>query len=441
MTRTASRLLAASFLVAFLQLFQFSAFARPGASSATPGLADGPGIWINLWSYPDGDLDAFFSKLRNHGIRNIYLQTSRSNTEALPHADKLGPILEASHRNDIRVMAWGFAQLFDPAADAEKLAIAAEFESQNGHRFDGIAGNMEVNLAKWKVESYSQRLRQRLGQNYPMVAVVFSPLNKATQAVFTPWKTIAQYWDVLAPMTYWGGKYQKVDAYSYTKQTINKVRELCGKSDIEIHPIGDGMKTSAESIHAFMKACRDCEAPGASLYPDQKVTASQLAVLSRFPDYFPSNARFRMAAFKELRRSGAVAEPPSLDPSRYISRGELYKLVVRQLFSGLVGEMTPLEALQVLVNSGLVPTFADPMTAESALASPVTARESYALVASIIDARMRPKVRRQARQKGRMDSWFIQPARAEASQYCEPQVKPITYIDAAQIVLQARAGL
>src|SRR5581483_11398919 len=90
-------------------LFLFSLLSLQSPASAAPlasasGVADGPGIWVNLWNYPQGDLDAYFSKLRNHGIRNLYIQASRSSTEALPNATTLGPVIEASHKHNIRVI-------------------------------------------------------------------------------------------------------------------------------------------------------------------------------------------------------------------------------------------------------------------------------------------------------------------------------------------------
>ncbi len=413
----------------------------PGLPAA--GVADGPGVWVNLWNYPQGDVDAYFSKLRSHGIRNLYIQTSRSNTEALPNAGQLGPVIDASHRHHIRVIAWSFTQLFNPDADADKLVAAARFQSPHGERIDAIAGNMETNLAQAKVEAFSRRLRAELGRSYPMVAVVYSPLNKALPVAQIPWKTLGEYWDVIAPMTYWAGKHQPLDAYTYTVATIRKVRELCGRSDVEVQPIGDGMRSTSAQVQEFMRACHDCEAAGASLYPDQRLTENQLACMSGYPNYFQPNSRFRLAAFHEMRKSGALPEPPGLDPSQSITRGQLYKLVATQLLPGTPGNISAADAYQSLSDLGLTPVVTENLISEK-LASPVSSREAYTLVASLVEMRTRqPALNHQMslKKRRRMDSWLVQPARAEADQAESSVAHPLNYLDAAQLVLQARAGV
>jgi hypothetical protein len=91
------------------------------AHTAPEGLADGPGIWMNMWNYPEEDYESYCLKLNAKGIRNLFVQVSRSNTEAVCHPDKLGPLIDACHRYKIRVLAWSFAELRSPQADADKL--------------------------------------------------------------------------------------------------------------------------------------------------------------------------------------------------------------------------------------------------------------------------------------------------------------------------------
>lgn len=74
------------------------------AASAPEGLADGSGIWMNMWNYPNEDYESFCLKLNAKGIRNLFVQVSRSNTEAICHPDKLGPLIDACHRYKIHVL-------------------------------------------------------------------------------------------------------------------------------------------------------------------------------------------------------------------------------------------------------------------------------------------------------------------------------------------------
>lgn len=447
----------------FTLLFALApAGAEPFFDLTPAGIADGPGIWVNIWHYPEGDLNVYCSRLRAHGIRNLFIQTSRSNTDALPHAEKLGAVVEACHRHGVRVIAWSFAELVDPKGDAAKMIAAARYRSPQGERIDGIAANLEKNLERWRVELYSRELRRALGPNYPMMAVVFSPLNKAPEVARTPWTLLGQYYDVIAPMAYWGGRRQSLDAYTYTTTTIHKVRQLTGSAHAEIHVIGDGMGTGASDIVQFLRACQAAEATSASLYPNHRPTPDQLAALARYPDFFPENARFRLAAFKGLVRSGALRCPPDNDPSRPLSRGEFYKLAVDQLYRPMArrmhggtegaaasaqttsdtGDPFGLEAYRVLTRIGAVPDYPD--IGRWDLESPIGSGEALSVIAGLVELQSEgpgQPHRRHHPVKQRPDRWLVPPVRAEAAQPGQQRACSLNYLDAAQMVLEARAGL
>ncbi|MFA6558906.1 MAG: hypothetical protein WCT03_20960, partial [Candidatus Obscuribacterales bacterium] len=252
---------------------------------------------------------------------------SRSTTEAITQPTELGQLIEACHKYKIRVIAWSFAELKSPISDADKMIVAARFRTPNGERLDGIAPNLENNLNKAVVETYSKHIRDALGNGYPMMAVVYSPLNRAPMVALTPWKSLAKYYDVIAPMAYWNGRYQTVDAYTYTKRTVERVRQLTEKPDVEVHVIGDGMGTRANEITEFIRACRDVGAQSASLYPNQKTTEEQFGAMSRYSDLMPANGRHRLVVLRTLLSRGVVANPPTFDPAKALSRGEFMKVV------------------------------------------------------------------------------------------------------------------
>jgi hypothetical protein len=417
--------------------------------SGPEGLADGPGIWVNMWNYPQGDIDAYCQNLHAKGIRNLFVQTSRSNTEAITHPQELGALIEACHRYKIRVIAWSFAELQNPIADSDKLVTAARFITPHGQRLDAVAANLEKDLSVAKVESYSRHLRQELGPNYPLVAVVYSPLNHAPQVARIPWKMLDSYYSVLAPMNYWNSHYQKLDPYTYTIGTIQKVRELVGRPDVEIHVIGDGMGTHADSIAQFMRACQQAGATSASLYPNFKVTDEQLDTIAKYAEYFPVNSRFRLAALHEALSNGSLDAPGNIDPASSISRGDFYKLVVREL--GIANQLhlsnpsvSSEKAAELLNGLGVLDLahvrIQRDLTPEEALRAPVGAKEAFNVVAAVVSVRTAPHVAlTAAHKKARPDRWFVQPAYAETTD--ESQGKPLTYLDAAQIVVQARSGV
>lgn len=415
MKAPASRLLF-SFVVGALLVFSSIAYAGQMHELSPAGLADGPGLWANIWNYPQGNVDAYCSNLRNYGIRNLFIQTSRVNMPAIAHPEDLGALIDAAHRHKIRVIAWSYIELHDPIADADKMIAAARFRSPGGDSVDAIAPDIEKNLSDAKVTKFSQRLRDQLGAHYPLIACVYSPLNKYQEVANIPWKTLARYYDVIAPMSYWNSKHQKLDAHDYTLATVRTIRELTGRPDIEVHVIGDGMGTSSSSIHQFLKACKRAEATSASLYPNQQATADQLATLSRYPDYFEPNARFRLAAFREMLRSGSVSQPPGGDPSQPISRLEFLRMVSAH-------SRMPLPA---------------PDAGDSSLRAPIYADEALSILAHIVDIQpIGPH-----HKKRRADRWFAPAAAAEAQHAQQPQQrKPLNFLDASQMVLQASSAI
>lgn len=425
--------------LSFLATFS-NALAEPIKAA---GLASGAGIWVNLWNYPDGDVDSYFARLHAHGVRNYFIQTSRSNTEALREPAKFAAIIDACHKNSIRVIAWSFSELHSPVSDADKLVYVGNFTTPSGHRIDAVGADMESNVSAAHIETYVQRIRQALGSDYPIVAIVYSPLNRAQQAGVTPWRTIANNFNVIAPMTYWSGKMNTVDPYTYAINSIAKIRQLSGRADVDIHMIGDAMGTDSQQILQFLKGCQAAEATSASLYPNQKITDEQLLALTKYTDYIQPNTRFRLKCLKSLKTTSAIAEPLNSDPTLPISRSEFYKLVVSKLHKASGAENIPsgFEAYLFLKKIGHLPGSFATLPTEDFLRQPVYPREAYALLAMAVEQNFRAAAQGIAitnqpqKAPKRLDSIFTQPAQAAGS------LKPINYLDAAQMVVEARSGL
>jgi len=457
---------------------------QPRLPSAPDGLADGAGVWLNMWHYP-ADADAYCLQLNNNGIRNIFIQTSRSNTEAIANPEKLGILIDSAHRYKLRVIGWSFAELADPLLDAQKLIAAGRFKSPHGEKLDAIAANLEKDLSAAKVESYSQKLRQELGDAYPMVAVVYSPLNRAPQVAHIPWKLLDRYYNVIAPMNYWNSKYARIDPFSYTISTIRQVRQLVGRPDVEVHVIGDGMGTHKDSISEFLLACKVGAATSASLYPNQEMTPEQFECLSKYSDYFPVNSRFRLAAFSEMCRRGELLLPEQADPSDAIARGDFYRLIVRQILKSAIKpevamkqsqaslqskgsavdivamreklramDFSATDALKLLQQVGVVklPDEAAGESLEGYLNTSLTTREALDTIAMAVEARdklkkamaeatLSPQNRLIKNISSRAVRFFVQPAYAENMKKDSNAGRTLNYLDASQIVVQAAAGL
>lgn len=247
----------------------------------------GKGIWINIWNYPQNP-DMFLEQLKSKGIETIYLQISRSNTPAIKHPEKLNQIIFSAHKRNMKVIGWSYLYLHDPLADAQKFIYAAKYKTPDGESLDGMAADIEEMTNSASIETFAKRVREALGFEYPLIAITFSPLTKSPKAHPSnyAWKTIANNFDIIAPMVYWHGfvKYRSEQgAYDYTLQTIAKIKEYTKKDNLKIHLIGDGQKTSSSEILGFLKAASELGLEGGvSLYPLYKPQDHQIDTLGMF---------------------------------------------------------------------------------------------------------------------------------------------------------------
>jgi len=256
-------------------------------AGAKPLITEGKGIWINIWNYP-ANPDMFCEYLRSKGIDTLYLQISRSNMPAIKHPDKLNQIIHSAHKRKMKVIGWSYTFLKEPLIDALKFIQAALYKTPEGDSIDGMAADIEETTSSHNIESFVKAVREKLGPDYPLIAITFSPLSKSIKANpnIYAWQTIANNFDIIAPMIYWHGfiKYRsEKGAYDYTMQTISKIKEYTKKDDLNIHLIGDGQKTTTEEISGFLKAAEEQKInAGVSLYPMYTPKPHQIEVLSMF---------------------------------------------------------------------------------------------------------------------------------------------------------------
>ncbi|MCH2227265.1 MAG: hypothetical protein MK033_05775 [Candidatus Caenarcaniphilales bacterium] len=240
----------------------------------------GKGIWVNLWNYPL-DLKAFVDRLDEFDIDTVYLQVNRSTTEVFKHQDKIDEILKACHEEDIKVIGWSYAYLIDVKSDANKFIRPALYVSPDGESFDAFAADIEENTKPAAVEAYTDLIKSSLPEKYPMIAIVFSPKIKSVY----PWKYIANNWDILMPMVYWHGlkKRNLQTVADFVSASINNLRELTGKQDLNIHMITDGERTTPHEVAVSLEVARKLKVnSGVSVYPEHLVSDTILEVLKDF---------------------------------------------------------------------------------------------------------------------------------------------------------------
>ncbi len=245
----------------------------------------GKGIWINIWNYP-ANPEIYCTYLKSKGIDTIYLQVSRSNTPAIKDPIKLNKVIAAAHNNDIKVIGWSYVFLKNPLQDAQKFIQTISYKTPSGDSLDGTAADIEEVTNSQAIETFAKAVRKHVGNSYPLIAITFSPVLKRADPRHYAWKTIANNFDIIAPMTYWHGFVKlrsEKGAYDYTTETIAKIKEFTQKDNIKIHLIGDGQKTSKQEITGFLKAASEHGInAGVSLYPWYVPKEHQVETLGKF---------------------------------------------------------------------------------------------------------------------------------------------------------------
>lgn len=240
------------------------------------------GIWLNLWNYPN-DIQSFLSDLEKHHINTIYLQIGRSNTDAIKNPVYVKELISQAKEKNIKVIGWLYAFLENPEEDAQKFLEGASLKN-----LAGMAVDLEENVESEKVNLFAKKVRKTLGEKYNLIAITYSPIIRPLNGSNYPWKTIAENFDVIAPMLYWNKITQEPSqVYALTSQALSDLKDFLttNKKNIRanlIYPIGDLQGTSPEEIKSFTKASLDQEIiNNISLYPYHLSSSETLAILTK----------------------------------------------------------------------------------------------------------------------------------------------------------------
>ncbi len=169
-----------------------------------PSLPTGKGMWLHYFRLSaGGDPAAIVARARETGLTHVYLRVGSSKDGFYARAD-LDRLLPVAHAVGLAVVGWDFPYLFDAEVDAQRAAAAIAYTTPDGHRMDAFSSDIEtrhegVNISVPVAETYSRRLRELVGPDYPLVATIPRPrYNRGF-----PFAEIARYFDALAPMVYW----------------------------------------------------------------------------------------------------------------------------------------------------------------------------------------------------------------------------------------------
>ncbi|MDQ3943959.1 MAG: hypothetical protein M3357_02145, partial [Actinomycetota bacterium] len=179
----------------------------PPPPPRAPALPRGKGMWLHRLEWAaGGDPAALVAHAKAVGLTHLYVRTGtlKEGFMAGPFLDRLLPV---AHANGIRVYGWDFPYMSHPGSDVNRALAAITYRTPDGHRIDGFAPDIEtkfegVNENVEHVTAYVTWLRQNVGDDYPLIAVVPNPTPGRVARGY-PYAQIVAPFDAVAPMVYW----------------------------------------------------------------------------------------------------------------------------------------------------------------------------------------------------------------------------------------------
>jgi hypothetical protein len=240
---------------------------------------EGLAAWVDVydptvWSHA---ADAV-REMDAHGVQTLFLETSSWRIPNDIFRPKTASVfLTEAHRRGMQVVAWYVPDFRNLKRDLRRSMAAIKFRAPNGQRFDSFALDIEsfevrdVAERSARLLRLSARIRKAVGRNYPLGAIVISPV--ATHRVPSGWpgfpyKALANYYDVFLPMGYYSYRTDGATAaFNYTRDTLQLLRSDTGNRKLPIHAIGgEAAYTDGSEAKAFVDAVKRFDAIGASLY-------------------------------------------------------------------------------------------------------------------------------------------------------------------------------
>lgn len=195
------------------------------AAAQRGGLPIGKGMWIWLHDHAEGgNPDAIVARAKTWGLTHLYVRTGtlREGFMAGPFLDRLLPV---AHASGLRVYGWDFPYMHDPGGDVNRALAAIRHTTPDGHRIDGFAPDIETKFEGTNeniefVRAYVTWLRDNVGPDYPLIAVIPNPTPGRIARGY-PYADIVAPFDAVAPMVYWMNRDPAADvahAISYLSQ-------------------------------------------------------------------------------------------------------------------------------------------------------------------------------------------------------------------------------
>jgi len=268
----------------------------------------GLGTWVDVYDHvpafaergrvsPVGadDVDAMAA----YGVHTLYLQVAKDDPRSpgvITDEAQAGEFLRRAHAAGIAVVAWYLPTHRDHELDVARTLALVEFESE-GQRFDGVALDIEGTDAVTDIDERNRLLLDLVtrvdaaASTMPVGAIVYPPiafdvLNPTLWPDF-PWAELAPHVDVWLPMAYWtfrddDSEYR--DAYVYSRENVERLRDHIDDPDAPVHIIGGiGDETTDADLEGFRRAAAETDAIGFSVYDFDTLAPAAWTLLAEPP--------------------------------------------------------------------------------------------------------------------------------------------------------------
>jgi hypothetical protein len=252
----------------------------------------GLGTWVDIY---DGsawaDPRAAVASMKAHGVRTLYLQTSNFNRgRAFVFPTQVDGFVDAAHEAGLGIVAWYLPGFDDVGRDARRSLAAIRFRTAAGNGFDSFALDIESPTVRspsartTALLDLSSRIRSAAGAEYPLGAIIPSPLGMQANPHYWPrfpYTQLDSTYDVFLPMTYYTWRVKGMaSAHDYTVGNVDLIREQTADPTEPIHVIGGiANQASVPETTGFVRAVRERGIIGASYYTFPMIRSEQWPLL------------------------------------------------------------------------------------------------------------------------------------------------------------------
>ncbi|GAC1609833.1 MAG: hypothetical protein NVS3B26_13260 [Mycobacteriales bacterium] len=250
---------------------------RPKASDLSA--ISGKGIWVTNWPHDNVDATALVSRAKSAGLTSIWVRSGGS-IQGYYGERVLRALVPAAHGAGLKVVAWDFPLLSDPAADALRARKALDTG------IDAFAPDVETtaegtHATRRRVTLYLSLVRTYAGDR-PVAATV--PRPTPTRLSSFPYAAFAPYADVFVPMVYWSCN----EPGLLVQQSLARLGHW-----LPVAPVGQaydmrtdggraGLPNRAETWR-FLDSARRGGAVGVSLWTIETIGSGQWSALRAYP--------------------------------------------------------------------------------------------------------------------------------------------------------------